>query len=283
MDYQNPQIPEGINVSKEHPLKEFFALLTCICLAVVVSVMLLSKMAEQLVQYVPFKTEQLLAEKFRQQHMFDEQPSSDEQQIESYLQNFADKVAKAQQLPAEMAITIHYQQDEVINAYATLGGHIVIYRGLLKKIPHENALAMLLAHEIAHIKHRDPIIALGRGVAVTLALTSIAGVGDEVAAKLLGQVGLLTTLSFSREQERAADKTALQSLQQLYGHKQGADDLFRIFQQLEQGDKPPLLLSTHPHTEDRISGIVELMDGEKNKPLKPLPVFIAKLKETKDQ
>ena len=64
---------------------------------------------------------------------------------------------------------MHYDASDTVNAFATLGGHVVIYRGLLEKLPNENVVAMVVAHEIAHIKHRDPVAALGRGVAITLA------------------------------------------------------------------------------------------------------------------
>lgn len=51
---------------------------------------------------------------------------------------------------------------------ATPGGHVIIYRGLLEKIPNENTLVMLLGHEIGHIKLRHPVKALGKGVVIGL-------------------------------------------------------------------------------------------------------------------
>ena len=61
-EYSNPQIPEGINVSSEHPLKDFFLMLSGISIALVVAVMLLSIFAQQLVRYIPFEIEQSLTE-----------------------------------------------------------------------------------------------------------------------------------------------------------------------------------------------------------------------------
>ena len=45
------------------------------------------------------------------------------------------------------------QRDDVINAFATPGGYIYVYTGLLKYIDSEAALAGILAHEIAHAEN----------------------------------------------------------------------------------------------------------------------------------
>jgi beta-barrel assembly-enhancing protease len=44
-------------------------------------------------------------------------------------------------------------RDDVINAFATPGGYIYVYTGLLKYIDSESALAGILAHEIAHAEN----------------------------------------------------------------------------------------------------------------------------------
>ena len=41
-----------------------------------------------------------------------------------------------------------------------------VLRGLLTKIDNENALVMVMAHELAHLKYRHASAALGRGVAI---------------------------------------------------------------------------------------------------------------------
>jgi predicted Zn-dependent protease len=144
-----------------------------------------------------------------------------------------------------------------VNAFATLGGHIVIYRGLLEKLPSENALAMVLSHELAHIKLRHPVSTAGRalvfGVAVGV-LSSAAG-GD-IVSRVLGSAGLLSAMSFSRDQERAADAEGLRALVALYGHAGGAQDVFRLLEQeIARIGAPPAILRTHPLDADRIEAI----------------------------
>ena len=253
MSYQNPKIPEGINVTDEHPLKDFFAMLLGVGLLAALFFLILSSIAEKLVVYIPFETEVILAERMSETDDEDSEPH--QLRVESYLQTLADQLSISQQLPENMPIKIHYVKSETINAYATLGGHIVIYSGLLEKMPDENTLAMVVAHEIAHIKNRDPIIALGRGLTVGLAMLSIFGAGDSgLSDQLVSHIGQLTILSFSREQESLADELALNTLAKHYGHTGGAETLFNIFKD-EEKFKIPAFLRTHPVNESRINAV----------------------------
>ncbi len=287
MNYSNPQIPEGINVTPVHPLKEFFTLIAGVGAVVIVAVILLALLAQWLVSFIPFEKEQQwlgsLGSSFVNSQKIENIPETDGQ-VESYLQNLADKLSKAQGLPADIKIKVHYIEADTVNAFATLGGNVVIYKGLLEQLPHENALSMVMAHEIAHVKHRHPIMALGRGVAIGLALVSVSGVGDgSLSQQLLGNISLLTVLSFSRSQEIESDNEALETLLTYYGHLEGADALFHVLQQEYEGMEPPQFLSTHPHTDHRIERVnaiqSELMMSEK---LVALPEYIFNLKDEKN-
>lgn len=275
MDYENRPVPEGINVTKENPLKEFFILSFGLGAAMVILVVTLSFMAGWLVQYVPFETELMLAEKFSLPDYFESEMEKKEEadeegkarqleekekqeKIKAYLQYLADQLAIAQGVPEGMFITVHYIDDDTVNAFATLGGNVFMFRGLIEKLPNENALAMVMAHEIAHIKHRDPMIAAGRGLTVALALLSLSGFGDsQVAEQILSRIGLITTLSFNRKQEEKADATALETLLNYYGHTKDAEVLFEVLKQEQASDEPPLFFSTHPLNENRINIIKE--------------------------
>ena len=205
MQYSNPEIPEGINTTKEHPLKEFAILSGGIVGVIVLVVLTLSLLAELLAPRIPFSMEQELAAKFIDKTEIDSNQ-------ERYIQSLADKLSRQMVLPEDMSVTLHYVDDNVQNAFATLGGHIYIHRGLLEIMPNENALSMVIAHEIAHVQHRHPVIAMGRGVVIGLFLAAITGVsGDRIVGGLVNKAGVITVLGFSREQEREADETAFSS------------------------------------------------------------------------
>jgi len=255
MEYSNPEIPEGINTSTQHPLKEFFLLMGGILGIVIAAVVVLTLLADRLAVYIPFELEMQLATR-----VTDGLPAVEVESppIENYLNGLADKIAAAQELPPEMQITVHYVDDDLVNAFATLGGHLFMFRGLLEKLPHENAVAMVLAHEIAHIKHRHPIRSMGRGVIFGLAITMVSStLGNAMTDQVLSNAGGLTVLKFTRDQETEADQTALNSLYQLYGHVEGADLLFEVLEQGNGGEQlqMPEFFSTHPLSENRINHI----------------------------
>lgn len=218
-------------------------------------VLILVLLSDFIVDYIPFSWEQQLSIPFSDP---DNADSSEQaaKPIEVYLQALAERLSAAQNLPEGMLIKTHYIDDKTVNAFATLGGHVFFFRGLLEKLPNENALAMLMAHEIAHVKFRHPIRSLGRGVVVGLLMSLISSsIGDAIMQGFVNEAGYLTVLKFGRDMEAESDEAALAALLSLYGHLEGADDLFRVLQR-EYDDKEPFeFFSTHPLTDDRISNI----------------------------
>lgn len=247
--YSNPKIPEGINTSKEHPLKEFTLLIIGALLLIVSASLLFGFFGSWLAGKIPFSAEVKIANLYE---ISLKKKSPEQRKLQIYLQSLADIIGRTQQLPSEMKITVHYLTGDTLNAFATLGGHIILYRGLLEKLPSENALVMLLAHEIAHVKYRHPIKSLGRGVAAGIAIATISGSSKSSA---LGEAGLLTTLHYTREMEQQSDEEAMLTLHKLYGHIGGGADLFKEFQKMrdkENSHESPAFFSSHPLDQDRI-------------------------------
>ena len=115
---------------------------------------------------------------------------------------------------------------------------------------------------------------------VGLALASIAGLsGNDALLNLAGNVNLLESLKFSREQESAADQTAVAALFAEYGDIGGVDRLFAVFQGLE-AESPlqlPAFLSSHPLTEQRIQDLHAFAREHgfaENGPAVPLPPLL---------
>lgn len=267
MDYGNPRIPEGINTSSEHPLKELFILSSGALAVLAIISVLLAYFGAGLARLVPFETELRLAETF-------EVETAPDSPLQHYLRTTARRVAGVMDLPEGMHIQIHYQAEETINAFATLGGNIILFRGLLELIPDENTLAMLLAHEIAHIENRDPIVSVGRSIGITAGLSILMG---DTPSSALGNTGLLTQLYFSRQVESLADLSALEALVELYGHAAGATSLFELLrQERARGGSggSPAFFSTHPLDEQRIQTLEDAIVANgwaSDRPGMPLP------------
>lgn len=264
MSYENPQQPEGINVGPDHALRDFFSLLLILLLIVAATVTVLTITAQWLAQYIPFSTEQRVASLVSDQieALQEHDPASTDAQVlarEAYLRELATRLQTHMELPEDMSVTVHYSADETVNAYAMLGGHVVLFAGLVDRLPNENALAMVMAHEIAHVRLRHPIVAMSRGLTVSIALGSVFGLTDNAAiAQLVEWLGVTSTLSFSRSQERDADKEAAAALIAEYGHLNGAAGLFQALR--EQSSDPdaargfglPEFRATHPALAERI-------------------------------
>lgn len=235
--------------------------------------------ADRLLLHLPFSTEQALVRPYEKliSRYWPDNPDTAPQ--ERYLQTLADQLSLALPLPEGMRVTVHYIEHDQANAFATLGGHIVIFSGLLTQVESENALAMVLAHEIAHIKHRDPLVMLSRGALVQLAYGLVSG-STGMGGELFNQGSEVGLLSFSREQERAADQAAVHALQRYYGHVAGATDFFRasLHQQRAQQDNAeavPHWLSSHPELDERIEQINQLaaQQGWQTADVTPLPAL----------
>ena len=160
-------------------------------------------------------------------------------------------------LPDGMAVVLTYSDSPIVNAYATVGGRIQVFKGLLHELQSEEALAALLAHEIAHVKHRHVAASLGRGLAVALLLSVVsADAGAAAAESALGNAAGFSLLGYSREQEAQADDEALQAVVALYGHAGGMVELFTQLGKAT-GSKLPQLqaLHSHPLTEARLAAV----------------------------
>ncbi|HKQ23346.1 MAG TPA: M48 family metallopeptidase [Burkholderiales bacterium] len=254
MEYHNPQPPEGINVSQTHPLLDFLRLLGGLLVIAAIVFTALALLADKLAKYIPFEREREIASRFA-----DDFPASGP--VSTYLQQLADRVVAAQELPAGMRIRVQYVDNSTVNAFATLGGNIVFFRGLVGKMPSENALAMVVSHEIAHVKLRHPISTLGRGLAIGIVVAMVsAGSGSDIVGRTLGNAGLLTALTFSRSQESAADADALRTLARMYGHVAGANEVFTLLQKesARGTGNLPAVLRTHPLDQDRIDAIARI-------------------------
>ncbi|WP_304334502.1 M48 family metalloprotease, partial [Conchiformibius steedae] len=59
------------------------------------------------------------------------------------LQDLADDLAQRMQLPAG-SVRVYRSDENTVNAFATFGGHIVMYQGLLDKLPDEESVAAVL-------------------------------------------------------------------------------------------------------------------------------------------
>jgi len=277
--YANPPVPHEVNVSEKTPLLDFLRLSLALTLLVVVITTSVFLLARWYAPKIPFQQEMALADQIMP--VTDEGAPECRRVGEAALQTLAEQLAKNMDLPSDMRVRIHFSAASEANAYASLGGHIFIMRGLLRHVNSENALAMVLAHEIAHIKHRDPLVSASGGITVALLFSSLIGGAD--GGMLLGAALGMTQMRFSRNQEIIADREALAALQRHYGHTRGTGEFFNYIIMAEELEairgqrQGPVFLKTHPMTPDRIAAIHASVAADAPEP-KPLSEELQQLK-----
>tara|TARA_R110001592_G_scaffold110989_3_gene307752 strand:+ start:1968 stop:2891 length:924 start_codon:yes stop_codon:yes gene_type:complete len=268
---QNPKIPEGINTSADNPLREFFILLLGVFIILGATVALLLVFAHSLAPHIPFRYEQQLMSKYGQWTRSEPEHSAAFQDAEAAIQELGQNLALQSELPAGICTQFQLlDQPDLPNAFATLGGQIFVTTGLLREVSSENALAMVLAHEIAHIKYRHPAQSLSGGLLVQLFLSIVTG-GQNASAlqSTAQQTGILTMLGFSRKMEVAADTAAMNTLEKYYGHLAGTEEFFAKILERHQQARWQALFTSHPNLSQRIEYIqaraesLTLIDGAK--------------------
>lgn len=140
---------------------------------------------------------------------------------------------------------------DVTNAFALPGGAIVVFDRLVRRARSPDELAGVLAHEMAHVIHRDPTQAVLRSVGFTLLVRSL--LGGAPGAQL---GGVLFQLANSRSAEEAADREALAILRRAGLRTDGLAKFFdRLEQEAPSDSSMPTILSTHPPTPERRAAV----------------------------
>ena len=203
------------------------------------------------------------------------------EEITKYYVGLGEKIAKASHRPnLDWRFTII--DDPTLNAFATPGGYVYMYRGLLAHFNTEAELAGVLSHEIAHITARHAV----RGMSTAQVTSLIIGLAAaQVPGSSLSQSGFnlmnqIINKGYSRKYESEADDIAKEYLGAT-GYSQDAMADFLVTMKstdelekeiAEKEGRPAStgyhgIFSTHPSTEDRIEAMnqTENLEGKKNK------------------
>jgi predicted Zn-dependent protease len=194
----------------------------------------------------------------------------DQAELDHYVNVVGQTLAQASNRPQTFG-GYHFQviDSPEINAFAAPGGLILVTRGMLRCCKSEDALAAVLAHEIAHVQNQDGLRAI-KTSRLTSALTIIAAegakqYGGQELAQLTqafeGSVGdvvnTLVTNGYSRELERQADEDAIAILKRVGYNPYALVDMLTVMKtQLKPGGAG--FGKTHPDPQERISAIQTL-------------------------
>jgi len=168
---------------------------------------------------------------------------------ERNLQALIDKNKKCIDSPYNFKI--HISNSDDINAFALPGGYIIINKAILDNAKFENELVFVLAHEIGHFNNRDHLEGIGRSF-VKMIINTFIGISD--VDSLLESSLSFSESQFSQQQEHEADLYAVDFMQCMYSHTNGATD---FFEHLDSDNNYLTLFSSHPEKLNRINHIKE--------------------------
>jgi predicted Zn-dependent protease len=158
-------------------------------------------------------------------------------------------------------------EDPTPNAFALPGGKMGVHTGILPLTQSDDGLAVVMGHEIAHVKlrHGGQRFSQQFGIMLGYSALGIALQNEDwktrqlfmTAAGIGSQVFL--TLPFSRQHEYEADRIGLTYMAQAGFNPNEAPKFWRRMQGASGGGKPPEWLSTHPSDENRIRQLEQLL------------------------
>jgi predicted Zn-dependent protease len=161
-----------------------------------------------------------------------------------------------------------------INAFATPAGHILITRGLINAAKSEDALAGVIAHEVAHIQLQHSIKAIKSSrITQALMVTGTASAGaatgmdvnqlTDVFNESVGEIVLtLVNNGYSRDQEFDADNTAMSLMAEAGYNPSGLIDMLRELNTVQRGVTGGFS-KTHPTPAQRITNAEKTVNTHK--------------------
>ncbi len=154
-----------------------------------------------------------------------------------------------------------------LNAFAVPGGYIFFFDGLLKELGSVDALAGVVAHEIAHVqrdhffKDQKKISAINLATMASLILAGLTGQNIGAAGVIGSGINISTQLKFSRKNEEDADLFAIKYLKLTDYNPLGLAEFFEtlsFYAGFTRGSQPPYF-STHPGLSERRFMVETLM------------------------
>lgn len=147
------------------------------------------------------------------------------------------------------------RDNDMVNAWALPGGKCAVYTGLLPITENEDALAIVMAHEVAHVIARHGAERSSHAMlSAVVAGVAMSEMNETDRSIVLGAYGLGVALPFSRTQETEADKLGLYIAADAGYDPREAIPLWGRMG--KAGKKAPAeFLSTHPTSSTRITNI----------------------------
>lgn len=186
-------------------------------------------------------------------------PRSTNVEAYAYMDAMRDAILNSGQVAYkdDFAWEMHIIKDpNTLNAFATPGGYIYVYTGLIKYLDKADDLAGVLGHEIAHADLRHTSKNIQKEKTISFLLSILLGDNSGEMANIAAELAAgAAYLKFSRDFEQEADAQSVMCLAQTSYACNGAAHFFELLEASGQTGGTPQFLSTHPNPDTRIVDI----------------------------
>lgn len=152
-------------------------------------------------------------------------------------------------------------ESDQANAFCLPGGKMAVYTGLVPVAQNEDAMAVVMGHEIAHalLRHGAQRMAQQRLSQVGQMAGAMSGMDPQQQQMVMAAMGYGYLLPYARKHETEADEVGLMLAAAACFDPREAVPLWERMGEASGGQAPPEFSSTHPNPGTRIQNLQALM------------------------
>ncbi|NOY57921.1 MAG: M48 family metalloprotease [Calditrichaeota bacterium] len=194
---------------------------------------------------------------------------------------FFDKIAReigAQSDWTGLDYKVYIVNEPDLDHFSLPGGSIYIFRGLIGIADNASEIAMIIAHEVAHLASRDAVQRVAKKYTYAFAAQEVVGDIPEIAYQIISSLySSGSILDYPEDAEYFADQRAIKYAWKANYDPEALAEILEKLRDVEETDPKlvALLLTTHPPTSNRYKKVkMELAQTPRKSTLrKDLPEF----------
>jgi predicted Zn-dependent protease len=152
-------------------------------------------------------------------------------------------------------------QSDQVNAFCLPGGKMAVYTGLIPVAQNNDAMAVVMGHEITHalLRHGAQRMSEQKLAQMGQMAGAMSGMDQQQMQAVMAVYGYGRALPYARKQETQADEMGLMLAAAACFNPEEAIPLWQRMEQASGGQAPPEFASTHPNPGTRIQNLQALM------------------------
>lgn len=189
-------------------------------------------------------------------------PIIEDPEVKGYITGITNRLLKNIP-PQPYQFDVNVLRSDAVNAFASPGGNLFVFTGLILAMDHESEVAGVMAHELAHATQRHIASRIERSQTIGLASMLLAlggmflGGSNTRGAGVVAPLAAAQTamLNYSRQDETEADQVGLNYLVAAGYPPQG---MYKAFENIRRTQSLtssgiPTYMSTHPDVSKRVN------------------------------